>query len=190
MRLCWRAAEAERRTALKANERGDDVAEQTQGFGDGVTVEVVGNFATRESFTAAVEALGAAGFGHDDLSVLDTHESISAAGKPGEAWQESLAGLVGEIHYVGPLTAAGLIALASGPVGVAVSGALAAGLTGAALVDLLEEVRATPHTEAFARALEAGAILLWVNAADEQKAREAERILTHHGASDVHRHLR
>lgn len=166
------------------------MAEQNEGFGDGVTVEVVGNFATRESFTAAVEALGAAGFGHADLSVLDTHESISAAGTPGEAWQESLAGLVGEIQYVGPLTAAGLIALASGPIGVAVSGALAAGLTGAALVDLLDEVRATPHTEAFARALEAGAILLWVAAESEDKAQAAEAILTRHDANDVHRHVR
>jgi hypothetical protein len=190
MRLCCRAAEAERRTAAKSRKRGEDVAGRTEAFGGGATVEVVGNFATRQSFTAAVEALGAAGFGHDDLSVLDTHESISAAGKPGEAWQESLAGLVGEIHYVGPLTAAGLIALASGPVGVAVSGALAAGLTGAALVELLDEVRATPHTEAFARALQAGAILLWVHAADEDEAKKAEAILTRHGASDVHRHLR
>jgi len=164
-----------------------DVAEV---FGENVTVEVVGNFATRESFTAALKALAAAGFEHDDISVLDTHESLSAAGKPSEAWQESLAGLVGEINYVGPLTAAGLIALASGPVGVAVAGALAAGLTGAALVDLLDEVRATPHTEAFARALEAGAILLWVRVADEAAARKAEGILARHGASDVHRHVR
>ena len=103
---------------------------------------------------------------------------------------ESLAGLVGEINYVGPLTAAGLIALASGPIGLAVSGAVAAGLTGAALVDLLEEVRATPHTEAFARALEAGAILLWVHATDEAKARQAEALMTQHGGSDVHRHVR
>lgn len=166
------------------------MAQRTQGFSDDVTIEVAGNFATRESFTAAVEALGAAGFDHDDISVLDTHESLSAAGKPSEAWQESLAGLVGEIHYVGPLTAAGLIALASGPVGVAVAGALAAGLTGAALVDLLEEVRATPHTEAFARALESGAILLWVRVADEAEAKQAEALLARHGASDVHRHVR
>jgi len=166
------------------------VAATGKDFTSGVTVEVVGNFATRESFTAAVAALGKAGFGHDDLSVLDTHESISAAGEPGEAWQEALAGLVGEINYVGPLTAAGLIALASGPVGVAVSGAVAAGLTGAALVDLLDDIRATPHTEAFARALEAGAILLWVAAADEAKAQAAEAILKRNDASDVHRHVR
>lgn len=164
--------------------------ERTEGFSDDTTVEVAGHFATRQSFTAAVEALSAAGFEHDDISVLDTHESLSAAGKPGEAWQESLAGLVGEINYVGPITAAGLIALASGPIGVAVSGALAAGLTGAALVDLLDEVRATPHTEAFARALEAGAILLWVGVADEEQARKAEAIMARHGGSDVHRHVR
>lgn len=166
------------------------MAEQSERFGEDVTVEVAGNFATREDFTAAVEALTAAGFAHDEISVLDTHESLSAAGKPSEAWQESLAGLVGEINYVGPLTAAGLIALASGPVGVAVAGALAAGLTGAALVDLLEEVRATPHTEAFARALEAGAILLWVRVDDEEEARQAEAIMARHGGSDVHRHVR
>lgn len=164
--------------------------DRNEDFGSGMTVEVAGNFATRQDFAAAVAALTAAGFERDDISVLDTHESLSAAGKPSEAWQESLAGLVGEIHYVGPLTAAGLIALASGPVGVAVAGALAAGLTGAALVDLLEDVRATPHTEAFARALEAGAILLWVGVADEEEARTAEEIMKRHGGSDVHRHVR
>ena len=167
-----------------------DVSDSTESFGDDATVEVAGSFATRESFTAAVAALTAVGFAHDDISVLDTHESLSAAGTPSEAWQESLAGLVGEINYVGPLTAAGLIAIASGPIGAAVAGAMAAGLTGAALVDLLAEVRATPHTEAFARALEAGAILLWVRVGDEAEARQAEALLAENGAADVHRHVK
>lgn len=166
------------------------MADGKQVFGEDVTVEVAGNFATKESFTAAVKALKAIGFGHDDVSVLDTHESLSAAGKPSEAWQEALAGMVGEINYVGPLTAAGFIAVASGPVGAAVAGAMAAGLTGAALVDLLEEVRATPHTEAFARALEAGAILLWVCVKNEEQASQAEAVLAEHGASDIHRHVK
>jgi len=164
--------------------------ETTTKFGENGTTEVAGRFTDKETFSAAVEALTAAGFQHDDISVLDTHESLSAAGTPSQAWQESLAGLVGEINYVGPLTAAGLIALASGPVGTAVSAALAAGLTGAALVDLLSEVRATPHTEAFARALEAGAIVLWVRVDSEEKAKRAETLLAEHGAADVHRHLR
>jgi hypothetical protein len=67
---------------------------------------------------------------------------------------------------------------------------MAAGLTGAALVELLDEVRATPHTEAFARALESGAILLWVRVEDEAQAAKAEALLTEHGAADVHRHVK
>ena len=46
------------------------------------TPEVVGLFADRESFQAAVDALFAAGFERTDLSVLSSHESIDAAGKP------------------------------------------------------------------------------------------------------------
>ncbi|NIA71966.1 hypothetical protein HBA54_25530 [Pelagibius litoralis] len=159
-------------------------------FAEGQAVEVVGRFAERDSFTAAVEALLAAGFGRDDLSVLDTHESLSASGSPGEAWQETLGGLVGEINYVGPLTAAGLIAIATGPVGSAVAALMAAGISVAAVVELLDKLRATPHTESFARALEGGAILLWVSVADSEAAGKAEAILADAGAADIHRHVR
>lgn len=158
--------------------------------GEGIVQEVVGRFSTREPFMAAVKDLRGAGFRHADLSVLDTHESISAAGSPGEAWQETLAGLAGEVNYVGPITAAGLIAIATGPVGAAVSAAVAAGFTGAALAELLANVRATPHTESFARALEAGALLLWVRAEDPERQAKASEILTRHGAADVHLHAR
>ena len=153
-------------------------------------IEVVGRFAERENFTAAVEALLAAGFVTSDLSVLDTHESLSAAGSSGAAWQEALSALVGEIKYVGPLTAAGLIGIATGPVGAAVSATVAAGLTGAAVAELLETVRATPHTESFARALESGAVLLWVRAETDDRTTQASDILRRHGAADVHSHRR
>ncbi len=158
--------------------------------GPGETTEVVGRFAGRDEFTATVEELLGAGFTPSDLSVLDTHEALGAAGTPGEAWQTALAGLVGEIKYVGPITAAGLIAVATGPVGAAVSTAVAAGLTGAALVELLDTIRATPHTESFARALESGALLLWVRTEDTEQEARATGILTRHGASDVHRNDR
>jgi hypothetical protein len=152
--------------------------------------EVVGRFATREGFTAAVQDLVAEGFLPSDLSVLDTHESLSAAGSSGEAWQEALASLVGEIKYVGPITAAGLIAIATGPVGAAISTAVAAGLTGAALAEFLSTIRATPHTESFARALESGAVLLWVRAEEPALQEQASDILSRHGAADVHLHSR
>lgn len=169
------------------------MSEQTDSsdvFADGRPVEVVGRFAERGGFTAAVEALLAAGFERDDLSVLDTHESLSASGSPGEAWQETLGGLVGEINYVGPLTAAGLIAVATGPVGSAVAAMMAAGISVAAVVELLDKLRATPHTDSFARALEAGAILLWVRVGDPEASERAESILANAGAADVHRHIR
>jgi len=158
--------------------------------GPGEITEVVGRFAGRGEFTAAVEDLLGAGFAPSDLSVLDTHEALGAAGTSGEAWQTVLAGLVGEIKYVGPITAAGLIAVATGPMGAAISAAVAAGLTGAALAELLETVRATPHTESFARALESGALLLWVRTENAEQEARATDTLTRHGAADVHRHDR
>ncbi len=158
--------------------------------GQGPVTEVVGPFAVQEGFTATVEELLQAGFAPSDLSVLDTHEALGAAGSSGEAWQTALAGLVGEIKYVGPITAAGLIGIATGPVGAAISAAVAAGLTGAALAELLETIRATPHTESFARALEAGALLLWVRAADGEREAKASEVLSRPGAQDIHRHQR
>ena len=99
-------------------------------------------------------------------------------------------GVVGEVKYLGPLTAAGLIMIASGPVGAAISGLVAAGITGLALRELLDDIKATPHTEAFARALEYGAVLLWVRAATPERQTIAREVLVRHGAADVHQHLR
>lgn len=157
---------------------------------EAMTIEVVGRFADRESFRGAVKALLKAGFERADLSVLDTHESLSAANSPSEVWSEAMAGLIDEVNYVGPITAAGLIAIASGPVGALVSGAVGAGLAGYALADLLSDIRATPHTEAFARALKAGAVLLWVRAETPERQDEAARILERHGGADIHTHER
>jgi hypothetical protein len=148
--------------------------------------EVVGRFGDRDSFTAAVKALLAAGFERADLSVLDNHDSLTAAEGRNEAWRESLAGLVGEAKYLEPITTAGLILLASGPIGTAVAGVIAAGFGGLALYELLTEIRATPHTEEFARALEHGAVLLWVRVGNKVHERRARDILTRHGAADVH----
>lgn len=158
-------------------------------MGEDIT-EVVGRFSGRDSFQSAVEALQAAGFSESDLSVLDTHETLAAAGTSGEAWQRTLAGLVGEIKFMGPIGAAGLIAISSGPIGATVAGLIAAGLSGAALAEALADMRATPATEEFARALESGTILLWVRAENAGRQESAEEILRHYGAEDVHRHTR
>ncbi|HUI19361.1 MAG TPA: hypothetical protein VL244_16965, partial [Alphaproteobacteria bacterium] len=154
------------------------------------TTEVVGRFAERGPFKTAVEALLAAGFERGDLSVLDSHDSLAAAEGRNEAWRRTLAGLVGEVKYLEPITAAGLILLASGVVGAELAGVLAAGLGGMAVFELLGKIRATPHTREFATALEHGAVLLWVGAETPERQRLARDILTRHAAADVHIHTR
>lgn len=152
--------------------------------------EVVGRFAEREPLKQAIEALLVAGFERTDLSVLDSHDALSAAEAPDESWRRTLAGLVGEAKYLEPITAAGLILLASGAIGAAVAGAIAAGLGGMALYELLGEIRATPHTREFATALEHGAVLLWAHAESAERQRTAQDILTRAGAADIHTHTR
>ncbi len=154
------------------------------------TIEVVGWFEDRESFKTAVKALLKDGFQRTDLSVLDSHESLSAAENPREVFKETMSGLVHEINYIGPIAAAGFIAVATGPVGAMVSAVVGAGLTGYALREVLDEVRATPHTEAFARAAENGAILLWARAEAPEAQDKALAILARSGAQGVHTHER
>ncbi|SMF74153.1 hypothetical protein SAMN06265365_1313 [Tistlia consotensis] len=148
-------------------------------------VEVLGRFETREGFEAAVKALSAAGFGHADLSVLDTHETIDAAGGHSEAWRDRIAGLVGEVRYVGPVTDAGLIALAAGPVGALVASVIAAGMSGLALRELFDQSEAGPHVDAFDRALEHGAVLLWAYAPTAERQAEARAAMAAHGGKDI-----
>ncbi|HYB08077.1 MAG TPA: hypothetical protein VEJ16_00220 [Alphaproteobacteria bacterium] len=152
--------------------------------------EIVGRFAKRESFKSAVEALLAAGFERTDLSVLDSHDTLAAADGRAEGWRRTLAGLVGEVKYLEPITAAGLILLASGTIGAAIAGVIAAGLGSMALYELLGEVRATPHTREFAQALEKGDVLLWVRAETPERRTRATEIYAKFGAADVHTHIR
>ena len=152
--------------------------------------EIVGIFHDRAAFEAAVAALYAAGLTRADLSVLDSHESIDAAGSGETSWKEALRGLVGEIKYEGPLVAAGAILLAGGATAAAIAGVIAAATTAAAASEFMNEVTARPHTEAFARAVEAGSIILWVAVETDERARQVQGVLEDHGAENVHLHNR
>jgi hypothetical protein len=151
-----------------------------------VVREVVGTFADRTRFEAAVGELIRAGFEQSDLSVLSSHASLDIAGREGKPWKDVLTALVGEMKYEGPLVAAGLIAIAAGPVGAAIAGLVAAGVGGAAAKELLDEVSAIPASEDFARALAAGAVILWVSVRDQLQEEKARRILSGQGATNVH----
>lgn len=148
--------------------------------------DAVGVFAEREAFEAAVAELKAAGFDHSDLSVLATREAIEAAGTQKESWSDVLTAFVNEIRYENPLFASGMIFLAGGPVTATIAGIIAAAVGGLAVKDVVEEVVARPHTEEFARAVEAGGAILWVRAASAERERDAMAILEANGATNVH----
>jgi len=148
--------------------------------------EVVGLFTSRSNFEAAVEALLERGFERADLSVLSSHESIDAAGEPGKPWKDVLTALVGELKYEGPLVASGAILLAGGPTAAAIAGVIGAATAGAATIHVLDEVTAKPHTEDFARSLEAGSVILWVTAETPEKEKQASAVLNLHGGANVH----
>ncbi|MCB2101937.1 MAG: hypothetical protein KDE22_13760 [Rhodobacterales bacterium] len=151
--------------------------------------EAVGLFADRAHFEAAVAALMDAGFERTDLSVLAGHESLDAAGSPGKPWRDAMTALVGELKYEGPLVASGAILLAGGPVAATVAGLIGAATAGVAAKEVIDEVSAKPRTEAFARALEAGSVILWVRAADAAAEDRALALLEKNGGTNVHIHV-
>ena len=150
--------------------------------------EAVASFSDREHFRGAVTALLAAGFEQTDLSVLATHESLSAADE--EPGGLIAAGLSDEIKYIGPLTIAGFVLISGGPIAVALAALVGAGLGGAALKELFDDYAAAPHREQFAAALAAGAVLLWVRCGDPEVELRALRILEEAGGHYVHIHGR
>lgn len=151
------------------------------------TREVVGTFADREHFQAAIAALLKAGFARTDLSVLSSHESIdTATARGGRSWKDALVALVGETKYEGPLVAAGLIALAAGPVGAVIAGMVAAGVGGIAAKELLDEVSALPDSEHVAKELAAGGVVLWVSVKDRTAEDRAKAVLHEAGAQNLH----
>jgi hypothetical protein len=154
--------------------------------------EAVASFPDREHFRRAVAALLAGGFQQDDLSVLASHEPLSAAAEAtGEPHHDVVpAGLADEIKYVAPLTIAGIIVLSGGPIAAGVAAVVGAGLGGAALKELFDRYTAAPHSEEFAAALQAGAALLWVRCVDPELELTASRILEESGGRHVHIHGR
>ena len=153
-----------------------------------VTREAVASFPDRRHFRDAVAKLRAAGFEPSDLSVLASHDSLTAAEEPKHELLP--AGLVDEVKYIDLLTDAGIIALSAGPIAAVVAALVAAGLGGAALKELIDRYAAAPHRDDFAAALKAGAALLWVRCDDAERELVALRILDQAGGRHVHVHGR
>jgi hypothetical protein len=150
--------------------------------------EAVASFSDRAHFGAAVSALLAAGFGPSDLSVLASHQSLTAAEE--RRGELIAAGLSDEIKYIAPLTVAGIVLISGGPIAATIAALVGAGLGGAALKELFDDYAAPPHRDEFAAALAAGAALLWVRCSDSEIELRALRILEEAGGHHVHIHGR
>jgi hypothetical protein len=150
--------------------------------------EAVASFADRGHFRDAVAAVLAGGFAPGDLSVLASHQPLSAADE--DVGELIAAGLTDEIKYIAPLTVAGIILISGGPIAATVAALVGAGLGGAALKELFDDYAAAPHREEFAAALAQGAALLWVRCADPDLELRALRILEEAGGQHVHIHGR
>jgi hypothetical protein len=150
--------------------------------------EAVASFPDRAHFRQAVAALLAGGFEPSDISVLASHEPLTAADE--KSGTLIAAGLTDEVNYIGPLTIAGIILLSGGPIAATLAAVVAAGLGGAALKEVFDRWTAAPHREDFEAALKAGAALLWVRCADPELELHATRILEEAGGRHVHVHAR
>ena len=159
-----------------------------------VVREAVAAFADKGQLRAAVAAVLAAGFKPTDLSVLATHDSLGVAGGmpgyPGKPTQNLLAGLTDEVRFLAPLTVAGFALLSGGPVALALAALACAGLGGAAIKEVLDYSAANRHSAAFATALKAGGVLLWVAVADPALEPTAVRLLEEAGGRNAHIHAR
>jgi len=168
------------------------MAETSENFP--ITREAVASFADQAHFRQAVGDLLTAGFEPSDLSVLAAHESLDVAGgvagyrKEPHSWLPS--GLADEMKYLAPLTIAGIIVLSGGPIAAGIAALVGAGLGGAALKEILDRYTAGQHSEEFAAALHAGAVLLWARCADPERELSATRILEAAGGRFVHVHGR
>lgn len=150
------------------------------------TPEVVGIFSDRDQFQQAIDRLLQGGFARSDISVLSSHQSLEATQPGAKNWRDVVTAIAGDIKYEGPLVVAGLIALASGPVGATIAALVAAGIGGAALREALGEIAALPDPSGFERALAAGSVIVWVAAADGAAEENARRVLTEAGGSNIH----
>ena len=99
---------------------------------------------------------------------------LAGYSKEAHPWPPS--SLADEIKYIGPLTVAGIIVLSGGPVAAGIAALVGAGLGGAALKEILDRYT-TSHTEEFAAALTAGAVLLWVRCTSGEQERRALALL-------------
>ena len=175
----------------------------------GGMTEAVGLFDDPLAMERAVEELLTEGFDQYDVSVLgservireqlahrvidtaqlaDDPEAPRGAYPNPEARTEGRGAIAGMLGYAGAVTAAGLVFATGGAAVPAVAAALLAGGGAAAAGFGLGKALDSRFVDHFESQVDQGGIIVWVRITDPAHQDTATRILSDHGAHDVHVH--
>lgn len=172
--------------------------------------EVVGTFDAAQQFSTAVFALESAGFDRAQLTILgretEARECLAAAecgaDRRGDTHnvprahdavvldeddQQERVLLTSLTASVAALVAAGAALTATGGAAApAIAAALGAGGASGGIADYLGRRRHDARAKQLERDVLNGGIALWVRTPDDASEEKARRVLTDHGARDVH----
>lgn len=150
--------------------------------------EIVGLFSTRATFESAVKNLLAAGFERSDISVLSSHDSLEITEKQEPSLKDMFSALIGELKFEGPIIASGAVFLAGGPMAGTIAAVVGAAVSSVAIKEVIDEITSAPDSDDFARAVDAGSIILWVRATSSEQEDKATSILKDNGGANIHIH--
>jgi hypothetical protein len=169
-------------------------------------IEAVAVFHDVADLDKAVEALIAAGFDKDDVSLLASEAAVEE--KLGQRYErveemeddpaaprvayrtladfaENERAIANSLTFLPAMLAAGTVVASAGVVAAAITGAA---VGGAVLSTVLARWLDKTHADHLQEQLEHGGLLLWVNTSTKDKQEAAVHILKAHAASDVHVH--
>ena len=127
------------------------------------------------------------GFTKDDISLLTSHQALDDVDMNEEEIKTSVTEAMGEdLKLVGPIATAGLIMLATAPFDALIAGAIAAGLGVVAIKNILEGWLSEHALNEYADAVQAGSIVVWINAETREQEMLARAVLDKGSAENIH----
>lgn len=171
--------------------------------------EAVGVFVEAAKLEAATDELLENGFDRADISLLAAQDEIEKnlghryskvteleddpdvprrAFTPLQSVHEAEGALISLPLYVAAVTTAGIVTAAGGPLAAILAATAIAGSGGGFLGLVLAGILGNRYASEIENQINKGGILLWVRTWDKAQEERAQKILTRHGAFDVHVH--
>jgi hypothetical protein len=150
-------------------------------------------FPSEAEVQVVVEALESSGVDRAQIGVLTTADSSSERDQPGRGGPSrtphdsdsaaiAAGAWIGGLAYLGAATAAGLVILAGGGLGLALAAVLASGGGGGLVGALIAAGFHRHHAEFVEEQLQSGGVTLWVDTRNEAQTATVRRIFDQHHA--------